>query len=122
VIHSFQNKPSETNFWQQGDLDDLAAKEAYEALLTVSLLMPKSPIWNEFALKVQERALKYYGYVFPADEEVSHLISCPFSSTNLFKSYLQKPEGNNLHNLCLHCVERLMETFTCTPLLRSFYK
>jgi len=70
-----QNKPSETNFWKKGDDNDLAAKTAYEALLTISLLMPRSPTWSNFSLHVKERAYRDYNFSFPEDEEVGFIFT-----------------------------------------------
>ena len=67
----FQNKPSVTNYWQKGDKNDLDAKAAYEALLTISLLVPRSSSWNNFTHMVKQRALQDYNFSFPHDEEVS---------------------------------------------------
>jgi hypothetical protein len=49
----------------------LDAKEAYEALLTISLLIPQSSGWNNFTTQVKAKALRDYNYTFPEDEEVS---------------------------------------------------
>ncbi|CAL8115018.1 unnamed protein product [Orchesella dallaii] len=73
-VELFKNKPSETNVWLKGDKNDLDAKEAYEALLTISLLMPRSPTWSNFSKSVKARALRDYNFTFPDDEEVSFFI------------------------------------------------
>ena len=72
-VWKLQNKPSATNFWQKGDKNDLDAKEAYEALLTISLLIPRSSSWNNFTHMVKERAVRDYNFSFPHDEEVCSL-------------------------------------------------
>ncbi|ODM94989.1 Atrial natriuretic peptide receptor 1 [Orchesella cincta] len=73
-VELFKNKPSETNVWLKGDKNDLDAKAAYEALLTISLLMPRSPTWSNFSKSVKARALRDYNFTFPDDEEVSFFI------------------------------------------------
>lgn len=56
--------------WESGDGDDSKARKAYEALLRVSLLQPTSDMFQDFADRVKQRALKDYNYTITDGEEV----------------------------------------------------
>lgn len=86
-MHTFcpQNKPSETNFWQKGDANDLAAKESYRALLTISLLMPKSPTWSNFSRTVKHKAQLAFNSTSYSDDEEVRLICIIVIITVLIK-------------------------------------
>ena len=57
--------------WERGDADDENAKAAYRALMTFTLHKKKSPVFEEFALDVKERALKEFNFSYDAiGEEV----------------------------------------------------
>lgn len=57
--------------WETGDNDDSAARKAYEALLRVSLLKPKSTQFHNFSEQVKQKALENYNYTLPENEEVN---------------------------------------------------
>ncbi|XP_033105944.1 atrial natriuretic peptide receptor 1-like [Anneissia japonica] len=50
--------------WRRNDENDEKAKEAYRAMMTLTLRKPDSPEYKNFSIEVKEHALKKYGYSF----------------------------------------------------------
>jgi atrial natriuretic peptide receptor A len=55
--------------WERGDEFDDIAREAYEALLRVSLLEPEDAEYETWRAKVKQRARDVYGFDFEAHNE-----------------------------------------------------
>lgn len=63
-FYSYWGDPS----WERGDQYDAIAREAYEALLQVSLLEPSGPDYERWSGEVKQRA-KVYGFDYDAHHE-----------------------------------------------------
>lgn len=71
-VEMFKNNYWGDHTWRRGDGRDDDARKAYEALLRVTLLHPKSPRYDSFAVEVKMRAARDYGFIY-GDEEVGIL-------------------------------------------------
>ncbi|XP_071941648.1 atrial natriuretic peptide receptor 1-like isoform X4 [Antedon mediterranea] len=61
--------------WKRGDSRDEEAKEAYKAMMTLTLRKPTSPEYMDFSTKVKEHALTQYGYSFEKhNQEVNSFV------------------------------------------------
>ncbi|CAG5097745.1 Similar to Npr1: Atrial natriuretic peptide receptor 1 (Rattus norvegicus) [Cotesia congregata] len=84
--------------WEIGDVEDAAARKAYEALLRVSLLQPTSPRFQDFAEDVRIRAQTNYNYTFSDGEEVNFFIGAFYDGVYLLGMALNETlsEGGNI--------------------------
>lgn len=84
--------------WAWGEPSDTEARQAYEALLRVSLLAPTSRGFTEFAEKVRQRALENYNYNFSHDEEVNFFIGAFYDGVVLLGMALNETlaEGGDI--------------------------
>ncbi|XP_017774638.1 PREDICTED: receptor-type guanylate cyclase gcy-28-like [Nicrophorus vespilloides] len=71
------------SIWSVGDKYDTIAKEAYEALIRVSLLQPTSDRFQDFANKVKERAQTDYNYIMNSREDVDFAIGAFYDGVYL---------------------------------------
>ncbi|KAK0163436.1 hypothetical protein PV327_007117 [Microctonus hyperodae] len=86
--------------WEIGDLEDSAARKAYEALLRVSLLQPTSPRFQDFADDVKIRAQTNYNYSFSDGEEVNFFIGAFYDGVYLLGMALNETltEGGDIRD------------------------
>ncbi|XP_066996048.1 atrial natriuretic peptide receptor 1 [Anabrus simplex] len=86
--------------WKMEDSHDDVARQAYEALLRVSLLQPTSEKYNEFSNKVRRRAHLYYGYNFIEGEEVNFFVGAFYDGVYLLGMALNETltEGGNIED------------------------
>ncbi|XP_052131818.1 receptor-type guanylate cyclase gcy-28, partial [Frankliniella occidentalis] len=84
--------------WGDSPAEDADARHAYEALLRVSLLVPTSRGFVDFADKVRLRAFEHYNYNFSSDEEVNFFIGAFYDGVQLLGMALNETltEGGDI--------------------------
>ena len=58
--------------WRGGYDDDWKAREAYEALIRFSLILPDGPSLPAFTVEAKMRSQRDYNYTYREDEDVRH--------------------------------------------------
>ncbi|CAG9563814.1 unnamed protein product [Danaus chrysippus] len=86
--------------WAAGDERDAAARDAYEALLRVSLKLPTGDRFDEFADTVRARARLHYNYTFSDGEEVNFFIGAFYDGVYLLGMALNETltEGGDIRD------------------------
>ncbi|XP_075215398.1 atrial natriuretic peptide receptor 1 [Lycorma delicatula] len=86
--------------WEEGDEYDSIARTAYEALLRVSLLQPSNPKFQDFAVKVRQRAKQDYNYTFSQREEVNFFVGAFYDGVYLLGMALNETlsEGKDIRD------------------------
>ncbi|KAL2098238.1 hypothetical protein ACEWY4_007445 [Coilia grayii] len=92
----YKHKDMFGNFnWEQGDEYDSVAKQAYQALLLLSLYKPSDEKYTKFNEKVKQKAKEEFGYTYADKEEVSVLAAIAHDAVWLYAQALNESLAEN---------------------------